>query len=478
MLRYDLVTKPRAITSEDQPRWRLAKKTESEIGRERALLARSVHAKLLRVIPQRRLDDLIGQHASGYRDRVYSPRVTLGLFVEQAISIDQACQDAVGCALSQRTSLGLAPSSLNTGSYCKARQRLPLSLIEAVAQEVAAVAQAGAPAHWDWRGRPIKLMDGTTVSMPDTAANQAVFPQNHQQKPGLGFPLARIVGVIALSSGCVSHWTVSACEGKGTHELLHAWRLLDAFQAGDVAIADRAYGSYFLLAELQQRGVDCVIREHQRRKIELARAAQMGPNDHLLTWDKPQRPSWMDQTTYAAMPDQLIVRQVRDRDWRITTTLTDPVAVSAAEIAWLYRQRWQIELDLRSIKCAMQMDILRCKTPPMVKKEIAAHLLGYNLIRVAMSQAARSRRCMPRQLSFAAARRAVACWQQTLRHDPHTPFANARQSLLKRIAYCRIPYRPNRIEPRAVKRRPKPYPLLTVPRSIARQRLQLQRLAA
>ena len=287
--------------------------------------------------------------------------------------------------------------------------------------------------------------------MPDTPANQADFPQNHQQKPGLGFPLARVVGVIALSSGCVMRWTVSACEGQGTHEILHLWRLLDAFEPGDVVIADRAYCSYFLLAALQQRGVDGVFREHQRRKNELGRAVPQGPNDHLLTWDKPPRPSWMDEDTYAAMPAQLTVRQVRDRDWKIITTLIDPVATGTAEVAWLYRQRWHVELDFRSIKCEMQMDILRCKTPQMVKKEIAAHLLGYNLIRAAMTQAARATLSLPRQLSFAAARRAVATLQEQIRHNPGGSFAIALTSLHQRIAYARIPHRPNRIEPRAVK---------------------------
>ena len=442
------------------------------------MLARSVHHKLLRVIPQARLDQLVQREAGDYRERVYSPLVTLGLFVEQGLSSDQACQDAVGCGLSQRTSLGLAPSSLNTGAYCKARQRLPLGLIETVTQEVAAAAQRRAPEHWSWRGRPIKLMDGTTVSMPDTVANQAAFPQNHQQRPGLGFPLARIVGVIALGTGVVTHWTVSACEGRGTHEIMHAWRLLEAFQAGDVVVADCAYGSYFLLAALHQRGVDCVIREHQRRKTDLATAVRLSAQDHRLTWDKPQRPRWMDPITYAAIPEQLTVRQVCDRDWRITTTLTNSARVKAAEVIRLYRQRWHVELDFRCIKCEMQMDILRCKTPQMVKKEIAAHLLGYNLIRVAISEAAQSRMCLPRQLSFAAARRAVTMLQEKMRHDPDAIFAHAKAALLSNIGYWRIPYRPNRFEPRAVKRRQQVHPLLTVPRHIARQRLAEERQSA
>lgn len=448
------------------------------MARERRALARSVHDKLLRAVSASRLRELVAQHAGEYRQRVYPPLVTLGLFVEQVIGSDQACQDAVGRALSQRTALGLSPSSLNTGPYCKARQRLPLSLIEAVTQEVATAAQEGAPSQWRWRGREVKLIDGTTVSMPDTAANQAIFPQNHQQQPGLGFPLARIVGVISLSTGCVARWTISACEGPGTHEMRHLWRLREAFTPGDVVIADRAYCSYFLLAALRSAKVDCVIREHQRRKDELGRAVPLGPNDQQLTWDKPPRPAWMDAGTYAAMPEQLTVRQVRDRDWKLTTTLTDPAATPAVEIAWLYRQRWHVELDFRSIKCDLQMDILRCKTPTMVKKEIAAHLLGYNLIRAAMAQAAANAERLPRRLSFAAARRAVATLQEKLRHDPNVGFATARVMLLDRIAYWRIPHRPNRIEPRAVKRRPRRHSLLTVPRHIARQQLLALRLAA
>lgn len=402
---------------------------------------------------------------------MYPPGVTLGLFVEQCLSSDQACQDAVGRALSLRTALGLSTSSLNTGPYCKARQRLPLGLIQEVAREVAGTAQVCAPSHWRWRGREVKLVDGTMVSMPDTPANQAVFPQNCHQKPSLGFPQARIVGVIAMSSGSVLDWTVSAGEGHGSHELLHLWKLRETFSPGDIVIADRAYGSWFLIAALRQRGVDCVIREHQRRKSELGRPLRLGENDLLLIWDKPQRPRWMDEATYAALPDQLTVRQVQDREWKLTTTMIDPTEVPASEIAWLYQQRWQIELDFRSIKCAMQMDILRCKTPQMVEKEIAAHLLAYNLIRAAMMQAASTTQSLPRQLSFAAARRAVESFQQQLRHQPKEDFPLALTRLIQRIAYHRIPHRPGRVEPRALKRRPSNYHLLTVPRPIARQRL-------
>lgn len=445
---------------------------------ERRLLTQSVHDKLARVIPRERLEEWVSRESGGCRERLYPPQVTLGLFVEQVIHSDQACQDAVGRSLSQRTALGLKANSLNTGPYCKARQRLGFGLLHGLAQEIAAQAEQAGEAHWRWRGRPVKLIDGTTVSMPDTAENQAAFPQNHEQAPGLGFPVARVVGVISLLSGCVLDWAVSACEGKGTGELVQLQALLTGFTRGDIVIADRAYCAYFLLAKLQQRGIDCVIREHQSRKNDLRRATRLGKRDYVVTWQKPRCSHWMDESTYATMPETLQLREVKDGNWSIITTLTDAATVTAKEVAWLYRQRWQIELDFRSIKCVMQMDILRCKSPPMVEKEIAAHLLGYNLIRALMGTAAKAGMCMPRQLSLAAARRAVVTFQERLRDNPAASFDAAHEQLLRSIAYWRIPDRPDRVEPRAVKRRPKPHRLLTLPRHIARKQLLKQQVQA
>jgi hypothetical protein len=449
------------------------------VERERALLRSGAGDKLLQVLSDERLDELVIREAGVHRMRLYPPRVTLGLFVEQVLSADAACQDVVGRHLSQRTALGLAESGLNTGSYCKARQRLPLRLVEAGVQEVARVASAALPPQARWRGREIKLIDGTTVSMPDTPALQALYPQSKGQQPGLGFPQARIVGVISLASGCVSDWTVDACMGKGTGEPQQLWRLLDQFSAGDLVIADRAYSSWFLLAALQQRGIDCVIREHQLRKNDPARCVTLGTNDRLITWDRPIRPEWMDESAYAAMPATITLREVRDGNRWLVTTLCDPAAVAAQEIGWLYCQRWHIELDFRAIKCVMQMDILRCRRADMVLKEIAANLLGYNLIRAVMGEAAKPAQISLRCLSFAAARRAAVGFQNALRHCPiHQQRASARDLMLMAIVYARIPKRPNRVEPRAIKRRPKPQPLLCVPRAIARQQLREQRRVA
>jgi len=421
---------------------------------------------------------IIEAESPGARDRIYPPLVTLELFVEQVIGADQACQDAVGRALSQRTALGQPACSLNTGPYCKARRRLGVGALRRIAREVAQRSEREVARPWCFRGRSVKLLDGTTVSMPDTAAHQKAFPQNSEQKPGLGFPIARMVGLISLATGCVTQWRECACEGTGNGELPQFVGLLDSLVGTDLVVADRAYCSYFLLALLRQRGVDAVFREHQSRKTDLNQAQRLGRGDDLVTWPRPLVcPDWMDAASYQAMPAQLSVRLIQDGDYSIVTTITDPRRASRDDILWLYRQRWHIELDLRSIKSVMQMDILRCKTPEMVSKEIAAHLLGYNQIRSAMARAARANDLLPRALSFASARCAFARHQERLRHRTGKVIHEIKD-LLRAIAYSLLPHRPNRVGPRALKRRPRSFPLLMVPRPQARAHLLAARKRA
>jgi hypothetical protein len=433
-------------------------------------LARSVDDKLGRLVASSRLDAILHADRAKLRERIFTRRVTLGLFVEQVISHDPACQDAVGRALSQRMALGLSPCSLNTGPYCKARERLPLEVIEHLLLEIARDAQPLA-ASWNWRGRPIKLVDGTVLSMPDTPANQAAFPQNRRQSPGLGFPLARVVGVVSLSSGCVLAYTVSPCEGEATAECRQFQRLLDALEPGDLVIADRAYASYFLIRELQDRGIDFLIRDLPRRHPRQPVRGQ--PQDHLVDWVKPARPRWMDPTTYQTAPHALRLREVQQGDRRF---LTNVRGGSPEQLDSLYQQRWNIELDFRAIKNTLQMDILRCQSPAMIHKEIAAHLLAYNMIRALMVRALQNPSRSPRSYSFAAARRAVARFQETLRHNPQRGFNPAFQQMLNAISAANIPIRPGRIEPRAVKRRPKNPIRLTLPRPLARQKIRLAQL--
>lgn len=434
----------------------------------------SVGAVLGDVIPAQLLMQWVMEEVGRYRERVYGPLSTLVLFIEQVLSADQSCQDAVARGVSARVALGQAPCSLNTGPYCKARARLPVGLLARLGRETGERVCTGQRQGWRWRGREVKLVDGTTLSMPDTAENQASFPQNHEQKAGLGFPLARVVAIVSLSCGAVLQWAIGPCEGKETGETALLWGLAQKLKRGDVVVADRCYAGYFMIAWLLQLGVDVVIRQHQRRHTDFRCGQRLGPRDHVVNWVRPKCPAWMDEVIYAAMPETLTMREVRAGGWTLVSTLTDARKVSKRDLLDLYRSRWQVELDLRSIKTVMQMEPLRCMGPQMVEKEIAVHLLAYNLVRAVMSTAAYLAAVLPRQLSFKAALQLLRAFEQNLRHCPHGRLAIQRAHLLGAIAQMKLPHRPGRVEPRAIKRRPKPHRLLTEPRNIVRERLLIQ----
>lgn len=423
------------------------------------------------VIPAPALKQWVAEEAGRFRDRIYTPLNTLALFIEQVLSADHSCLDAVARGLSARVALGQAACSLNSGPYCKARARLPLGLIQRLGHEVAERVRAQQPRAWRWRGRDVKLVDATTVSMPDTPANQARFAQIHEQRAGLGFPLARMVAIVSLSCGAVLEWAIAPCEGKQTGEPALLWQLAQKLRCGDVVIADRCYSGYFMIAWLMQQGVDVVLRQHARRHTDFRRGTALGSRDHVVSWIRPPRPEWMDEATYRSMPEMLKMRESRVGGWTLVSSLIDAKHVTKQELLELYCSRWQVELDLRAIKAVMQMDILRCKTPPMVEKEIAAHLLAYNLVRSVMGKAAHLAGVRVRELSFKGALQLLRAFEQNLRHSPRARLIVRHAHLLAGIAQMKVPYRPGRVEPRAVKRRPKPYLRLNEPREIARDRL-------
>ncbi|MDP2252890.1 MAG: IS4 family transposase [Thiobacillus sp.] len=439
--------------------------------------AQGAGAALGQVIPRQDLLRWVEEEAGDYRERIYSPLQTLSLFIEQVLGADQSCQDAVARGVSGRVALGQSPCSLNSGPYCRARTRLALNLVERIGREVGERLCASQPAVWRWRGREVKLIDGTTVSMPDTPENQAEFPQSKSQKPGLGFPLARVVAVISLSCGAVLEWATGPCEGKRTGETALLWQLAHRLRAGDVVIADRYFSGYFLLAWLIRHRCDVVLRQHQLRHTDFRRGKRLGAKDHVVSWARPKQPPWMDDATYAVMPETLVLRETRVGGLTLVTTLIDPGQVSKQELLTLYHARWQVELDLRSIKTVMQMDVLRCKRPERVKKEIAVHLLAYNLVRAVMAQAAFLGQVLPRQLSFKAALQLIRAFEENLRHAPQGRLTLCLAYLLAGMAQLRLPHRPGRIEPRMVKRRPKQHALLTQPRHILKANLIKQRQA-
>lgn len=420
------------------------------------------------VLPSPVLQSMVVEESGNFRDRIYPPLTTLSLFIGQAMRPDGACQDAVARRLCERTAQGLKACSLNSGPYCKARKRLPLGLIRRLALTIGERLERESPGDWKWRGRSIKLVDGTTISMPDTESNQLVYPQSGVQQPGLGFPLAMLLAIISLSTGAVLTWAQGPCRGKHTGEQALFRTLMPQLEAGDIVLADRYHCNYFTVALLFARGVDLVTRQHQRRITDFRRGRRLGRRDHLVNWKRPQRPAWMDTETYAHMPEQLIMRETEIGGRVLVTTLTDAKAVSAIDIDALYLHRWQVEVDLRSIKAEMGMDILRTQTASMIDKEIAVHLLAYNLVCALMVRAAAGVGLTARALSFKGSVQLYLAFEQQLRFAAGASARTMTAHLLGGISVLRHPIRPGRVEPHAIKRRPKNHQLLTVPRDVAR----------
>lgn len=464
---------------EDQPCVTIAKKRLQEgIARFRRQFGDQPTQAMRAVLPAQVLRTVIEEEAGGYRERVYPPLTTLDLFIGQALSADGACQDAVARHLSERTARGEGAMSLNTGPYCKARQRLGLGLITRLGGLVGERLERSAPRGWRWRGRSVKLVDGTTVSMPDTAANQAQYPQSGGQAPGLGFPLAMLVALISLSTGAVLRWALGPCRGKHTGEQALFRTLIPELDAGDVVLVDRYHCNYFTVALLRERGVDILTRQHQRRITDFRYGKRLGRRDQLVQWRRPSRPCWMDAQTYARMPQSLSLRQTEVGGRILVTTLTDAREFSARELDGLYGRRWQVEVDLRSIKAQMGMDIVRAKSPAMVDKEIGVYLLAYNLVCALMVRAAAATTVLARALSFKGTLQLLLAFQQTLRHSAARSARTMTAHLLGAVSMLILPVRPGRVEPHAIKRRPKNHALLTVPRSVARANILRARARA
>jgi hypothetical protein len=420
--------------------------------------------------------DLVKTHMPNHRERTYAPLDTLRLFVGQALSADRACQDVVGRRLSERIAQGQPESSLITGAYCDARQRLPIAILTTLSNALGAQLESLAPMHWRWHGRSVKIFDGTTVSMPDTPSNQQAYPQSREQKPGLGFPIARIGALIGLASGAMLGHQVVACEGKGTGEQTLLGNLLDQLDANDVLLADALLATWWLIEGATRRGADVVMAQHGKRITDFTRGQRLGKNDHIVQWPRPPRPKAMSAEQYANYPEFITMREVEANSRVLVTTLLDPTTITPAVLASLYKMRWNIEVDFRTIKATLAMDVLRCKSQPMIEKEIAVYFLAYNLVRWAMAKAALLVDVLPRVLSFSGAKRVLSAFADQLRRTGGDEIHDLIATVLRHIGRLRLPQRPNRIEPRAKKRRPKKLPLLTVPRQVARDLILAQKM--
>jgi hypothetical protein len=459
-----------------------------------------------------RLCRVFGQHASLPLGRVFTPELlallaarhnacfasgpsevwgvalTCAAWAWQCLFSDKSCVAAVSRVVALCVVLGLAAPSANTGAFCKARAKLPADFLRELATTVGRLLEQEASLRWRWRGRRVILVDGTTLSAPDTAANQAEYPQHHQQQPGLGFPILRMVVLFGLATASLLACAFGRFEGEDTGETALLRDLLDELQEGDILVADRYYCAWWLVALAQQRGIQVCFRlSAARKEEELPRGACGNARDYQSSWPKPERPAWMGQGLYDRLPASLTMRivdyavPVRGfRPSRVTaaTTLLCSKEFPSQDIADLYHQRWHVEVDIRTIKATMAMSELSCLTPEMLRAEIWAHWLSYNLARLVAAQAALSRGWQPRQVSFTAVRANLESFSQALSSSGGEKWAKTVRQLWRAITAHQVADRPERSEPREKKRRAKnKYQPLRQPRQQRRAELLREKMA-
>ncbi|MFM1920963.1 MAG: hypothetical protein RLZZ303_2597 [Candidatus Hydrogenedentota bacterium] len=412
------------------------------------------------------------EEGPGSRDRLYSLRLTCECFLWQLLNPGTACREVVRQVQALCRLQGKAPPDEGTSAYIQARLRLPPERLERILSATAQAADQRAGRLGHLAGRPVKVVDGTTVQLPDTPQNQKAYPQPSTQKRGCGFPVMRLVVLFSLASGALLD---VAMGNLHSHDLRVFSLLWEVLRAGDVVLGDRGFGNFPTLARLPLQGVDVVARLHQRRKVDFRRAKRLGHHDGLFVWRKnPQQSHIFSAAQWRALPEEITVRIVRfhatlrgfrQRKITLVTTLLDPVAYPAEELAALYGRRWRLELCLRDVKTTLGMEALRCQSPAMARKEVLAYLIAHNLVRGVMAEAALVHDARLDRLSFKGTLDALRQYSAALAQARSRKLRRQLwQDLLLNLVHDEVPWRLNRSEPRAVKRRPKPYPLLNQPR--------------
>jgi len=417
------------------------------------------------------------------QDDIFSTEIVLWAFLAQTLRDGKgvACSAAVADIATYLLQTGRRPPSGDTGDYCRARAKLSVAALRRLVHESSRQLEQDIPASWLWKGLHAKLVDGFTFTMPDTPENQEVFPQIGAQRPGVGLPIARVCAVMSLATACVCDMAIGPYEGKETGENALLRGLEETFEQNDVIVFDRHYCSFMMLALLSQRGLHVCARLHQRRHSDLRRGRRLGPGDHLITWTRPQKPSWMSQEQYDQIPQTLTLREVqfrvtvpgrRTETITLITTLTDPQAYSREDLAQLYGFRWNVELDIRQIQQTLHLDHVRCKTPQMVRRELWVTLLAYNLIRKVIATSAVVHKKQPRQLGFTLACQSILASWMFFSTGSCCDSRAMYNVMLAHIATNEVANRPGRIEPRVLKRRRHRYPLMQRPREQLRAELK------
>ena len=427
----------------------------------------------------RHLADLIPVHllssteeGINSRERLYSLRLTCECFLWQMLNRQTSCREVVRQVQAQARLHGWGLVDEGPSAYIQARQRLPQECLERVLAATARAADQRAGSDARLQGRPVKVVDGSSVQLPDTKANQKAYPQPSGQKPGCGFPVMKLAVLFSLASGALLDVVMGNLH---SHDLRLLRQLWEQLKAGDILLGDRAYGDYVTLAGLPQQGVDVVARLHQARKVDFRKARKLGHEDGVFVWHKGgQQSSILTAKQWAALPAEIAGRIVRFtaacrgfRSQRIllVPTLLDAEQYPVAELIALYARRWRLELCLRDVKTTLGLEKLRCQSPAMVRKELLAGLIAHNLIRCVMAAAAAVQEAELERLSFRGTMDAVRQYSAALALARSRKMARQLwRDLLRTLARDLVPLRPGRNEPRAIKRRPKPYPLLNRPR--------------
>jgi len=414
-----------------------------------------------------------------YKRRLFDPIVTLWAFLSQVLDTDKSCHNAVSKVIAYLIEEGVEIPSTDTSAYCQARARLPEKLLEQLFGQTAQNLEEKVTIEHLWCGRHVKVIDGSTVSMPDTVENQSAYPQPSNQKPGCGFPIAKIGVLFSLATGAA----VALCiDVLNTHALKLARQLYQFLNPLDILVGDRAFCAYADIAAIKNLDCDAVFRKHQSRTTSMRKGKIIGDCDKLITWNKPNKcPKGLSKNEFEALPQTITLREIyyyiiipgfRTGRVSLITTLLDTTTYSSLEIVGLYGKRWDVELNLRHLKTTLGMDVLRCKTPSMVRKEIYVYLLAYNLLRSLMWLAGTTYSTPPLRLSLQGTRHHLNNFIPQLLAAASTQCLPVYRTLLKVIAHKAVPERPGRSEPRVRKRRPKAYPLMTKPRHELREQLQ------
>jgi len=438
------------------------------------------------VLSAERIERIFSKHGNLFgTGAIYSTAVMVWSFLGQVLrdGKEASCQAAVARVVSFDQQQGTAIPTADTGDYCKARAKLSEAALRDLTREIASEVEERAEASWLWKGKHPKLIDGFTFTMPDTLKNQAEYPQQKAQKPGVGQPIARAVAILSLATACVMDAEVGPYSGKETGESALLRSMLKSLCKEDIAVLDRYYCSFMMIALIRLQGTHVCARKHHMRHSDFRRGKRLGKYDHIIVWTRPPQPKWMDEETYAQIPEQLELREIRynivipgrrTKSIDVITTLTDADEYTKEEIAELYGFRWNSELDIRSIKESLNLGHVRCKSPEMVRRELWTTLLGYNLIRTTAAGAAIIHNKQPRQISFTSTCQYVlASWMlMSCELIDQAKVDDYCRQLLAQIAECEVANRPGRLEPRVVKRRPKPYKLMQKPRSELRRELR------